>query len=125
MASEDVAAGDGALVTWNALSPVEPTWPPSKTKSSTKFPETSTACARTPEGPRITSAALMDGTYLRRSSTLAKTKIRSKKHLHVTAYYKIRDFDKTVKIIRIASQSNMWIFSRGHATRHLAVSVGL
>lgn len=50
MAREEVAAGDGALRTWRTRLPTSPT-PPSKTKSSTRFPSRSRAWARTPAGP--------------------------------------------------------------------------
>lgn len=50
MASEDVAAGDGAFLTWSILLPMSPV-PLSKIKSSTRLPFWSRACALTPEGP--------------------------------------------------------------------------
>ena len=47
---DDVAAGDGAFLTCRTRLPMSPT-PPSNTKSSTRFPSWSMACARTPAGP--------------------------------------------------------------------------
>jgi hypothetical protein len=41
-----VAAGEGAFLTWRMRFPASPT-PPSNTKSSTRFPPLSTACALT------------------------------------------------------------------------------
>ena len=59
MASDDVAAGDGAFLT-ATIEPRKWTW-----KSSTRVPSADTACARTPAGPRTTSSALKLGRYLR------------------------------------------------------------
>lgn len=50
MAREEVAAGEGAFLTWRILLPISPL-PPSNTKSSTKFPSLSNAWALTPDGP--------------------------------------------------------------------------
>lgn len=47
---ELVAAGEGALRQCITLLPILP-FPPSKTKSSTKLPFLSNACALTPDGP--------------------------------------------------------------------------
>lgn len=52
MARLDVAPGDGALRTWSTRSLNSP-FPASNTKSSTKFPSSSIACARTPAGPLL------------------------------------------------------------------------
>lgn len=50
IAMELVAAGEGALRQCITLLPILP-FPPSKTKSSTKLPFLSNACALTPDGP--------------------------------------------------------------------------
>ena len=50
IAIELVAAGEGALRQCNILLPMLP-FPPSNTKSSTKLPSLSNACALTPAGP--------------------------------------------------------------------------
>jgi hypothetical protein len=56
MASDAVAAGDGAFSTWRAFSPR------SSRKSSTIEPSTATACARTPEGPNSSWSLRTSGT---------------------------------------------------------------
>lgn len=50
MARGEVAAGEGAFLTWRILLPRSPV-PPPNTKSSTKLPSLSNACALTPDGP--------------------------------------------------------------------------
>ena len=63
MASDDVAAGDGAFLT----ATIEPRkW---TRKSSTMVPSAATACARTPAGPRTTSSPFKIGMYLRAAAT--------------------------------------------------------
>jgi len=51
MASEDVAAGDGAFRTCSIRAPNVPALPVSNIKSSTSLPFSSNAWARTPAGP--------------------------------------------------------------------------
>ncbi len=56
MASDDVAAGDGALRTWSTRS-VPPSW-----KSSTSEPSRASAWARTPLGPNTSWSPRSSGT---------------------------------------------------------------
>src|SRR5262245_18277736 len=55
IARQEVAPGEGALRTWRDDGPSP------KTKSSTRPPSRVIACARMPEPPRTTSAALSPG----------------------------------------------------------------
>lgn len=73
MASEEVAAGEGAFLTWSTRLPRSPS-PPSNTKSSTRFPFRSSAWARTPEGPLRTSLRESSGMYFWRILTCAPMK---------------------------------------------------
>jgi len=57
MASELVAAGDGAFTTWSVRPSVD------TEKSSTIVPSIATACARTPHPPGRMSASANAGTY--------------------------------------------------------------
>ena len=67
MASDDVAAGDGALQTC--------TWPSSasRTKSSSSEPSRRSACALTPAGARVKCLARISGTSFCRALTNAET----------------------------------------------------
>lgn len=73
MASEDVAPGDGAFVQCKILLPTSPS-PNSKMKSSTKEPSGVIACARTPAGPRVTSAEVISGINFCNSRTASAGK---------------------------------------------------
>lgn len=53
IAIELVAAGDGAFRQCSTLLPIVPVQPESKTKSSTRLPSLSNACALTPVGPLL------------------------------------------------------------------------
>src|SRR5581483_4576483 len=65
IASDDVAAGDGAFRTWTTPSD------PSKTKSSTIDPSAFIACARTPDGPGSVSSTRNSGMYRWSAATYA------------------------------------------------------
>jgi hypothetical protein len=62
IASDAVAAGDGALRT-EMTSPTR-----AITKSSTSVPSAATACARTPAGAAVTSPGDSQGRYVRASA---------------------------------------------------------